>query len=234
MNNAERFIDIYNQVDKILKNSNNENYGNFEGFVSKVRNSENPIIKNQKDKLIDYANLRNVITHSTRVEGKIIAEPLTEIVDDFNALLDTLSNPPKVFPKFRFKVIGAKKTEKLNVILKIIREKSFSQFPVFDENGFVIELINTNTISRWLGKNFEYEGKIVENTEILQLIDEIEFKNNYKFISRNCDLYSAYDLFIQHIEKHNRNLDVLFITQNGKQNETLLGLITIEDIANKV
>ncbi|WP_312297869.1 hypothetical protein [Chryseobacterium sp.] len=75
---------------------------------------------------------------------------------------------------------------------------------------------------------------MVQNPIIKELIADIEFKKNFKFISRDCDIYTAYDLFIDQINIHKRNLDVLFITNSGSENEKLLGLITIEDIANKV
>ena len=51
------------------------------------------------------------------------------------------------------------------------------------------------------------------------------------FFTKNTSVFEAFDLFMEHIIKTKRNLDVLFITNSGKQNEKLLGLITIEDIA---
>jgi len=63
------------------------------------------------------------------------------------------------------------------------------------------------------------------------LILEIEFKRNYKVIVREISIYKAYNLFLKHIKEKGRNLDVLFITHNGKETEKLLGLITISDLA---
>ncbi|MFM2018962.1 MAG: hypothetical protein RL007_2618, partial [Bacteroidota bacterium] len=95
MNNAERFIDIYNKVDKLLKDIDREEY---QSYSSKIRISKNPIIKAFKEKLIDYGELRNAIVHNPKIGGKFIAEPLTEIVDDFEAVLLKLQNPKKVIP----------------------------------------------------------------------------------------------------------------------------------------
>ncbi|UMQ43223.1 CBS domain-containing protein [Chryseobacterium sp. Y16C] len=231
MTNAEKFLDIYNQLDKFLKNGNNQNH---ETFASKIKSSKNSIIKSYRDKLIDYGELRNAITHTPKLGGNYIAEPLGEVVNEFAMILQKLLNPQKVIPLFSFEVIGANENERLDKILNLMREKSFSQFPVFDEGGMVAELINTNTISRWLGKNINQNEIMVENPIIKELIVDIEFKKNFKFISRDCDIYTAYDLFIDQINIHKRNLDVLFITNSGSENEKLLGLITIEDIANKV
>ena len=116
-----------------------------------------------------------------------------------------------------------------------MKEQSFSQFPVFDDNNQVLELINNNTISRWLTDLIDDNGDIlIEKVKVEDLIPEIEFKENYKYVSRNTSIYDAYDLFINQINTKKRNLDVVFITETGKNYEPLLGLITIADIANLV
>jgi predicted transcriptional regulator len=150
-------------------------------------------------------------------------------------IYEKITNPKKVIPEFQFKVLGARKNDYINKILVDMKKKSFSQFPVYDQNEFVCELITNNTISRWLSTQIEENGTIViENVKIEDLISEIEFKENYKFIPSNTSIYEAYNYFINQINRKKRNLDVLFITKSGKQNEKLLGLITIEDIANLV
>lgn len=231
MTNAEKFIEIYNKVDKLLKDIDKEEY---QSFTSKVRSSKNPLIKAFREKLIDYAELRNAIVHNPKVGGQFIAEPLDVIVNDFEGILKKLQNPKKVIPLFQFDVIGVKPDDKLDGMLKIMKEKSFSQFPIFDEHGNIIEVINTNTISRWLGRNIIDNEIIVENPKVRGLITDIEFPKNFRFISRNTDIYTAYRLFINQIEQEKRNLDALFITSSGRNGEKLLGLITIEDIAGHI
>ncbi|KFF03274.1 CBS domain-containing protein [Flavobacterium reichenbachii] len=146
-----------------------------------------------------------------------------------------MADPKKVLPRFQFDVLGALEDDYINDILMKMNQNSFSQFPVYNTTGSIIELINTNTVSRWLSSNLEMEGTIMtEKTKIKNLIPFIEFKSNYKFISRNTSVYEAYSLFIDQILEKKRNLDVLFITQNGRENESLLGLVTIEDIAPEI
>jgi len=133
-------------------------------------------------------------------------------------------------------VEGAKTSEKIDSMLGIMKEMSFSQFPAFDDEDNVIELINTNTICHWLASQIDGNDIITENPTIQELIDNkhIEYPQNYKFISRDCDIYTAYDYFIQQIRTKNRNLDCIFITHSGNPKEKLLGLITIADIADKI
>lgn len=173
--------------------------------------------------------------HNPRKDGKAIAEPHDYTVQRIVELYGFINNPKKVIPEFQFEIIGAKENHYINQILVEMKENSFSQFPVYDEKTQVLELINTNTISRWLSSEMEKNGTIItENVKVKDLVPFIEFSKNYGYVSRNTSVFEAYELFVNQIIKYKRNLDVLFITHSGKPNEKLLGLITIEDIAHKV
>ncbi|AJH14520.1 CBS domain-containing protein [Myroides profundi] len=234
MTNAEKFIDIYNQLDAFLTSKRNDG-DKYVDYSKKVRESNDPLIKKNLDKLLSYGKLRNAISHTPRGKNEqIIAQPNDEAIIDFELLYHKILNPQKVIPNFQFKVEGTTEEETIDRILKVMKDRSFSQFPVFDKDGYVIELINTNTISRWLADNIINGEIVIESPKAKDLLGSIEFEKNYKFISRNCDIYTAYQYFIDQIEKTKRNLDVLFITENGEEKEKPLGLITIEDIANIV
>jgi predicted transcriptional regulator len=193
--------------------------------------SKNSAIRQFKDELLSFAELRNAIVHNPKIDGQAIAEPHESTVKKLQIIFEKVSNPKKVIPEFKAEISGATPDKFINGILEQIDKKSFSQFPVF-ENDQVIELINTNTIARWLSSNLDNEGSILmEAVKVKDLLPHIEFEENYKFISKNTSIYEAYDLFIKHIILKGRNLDVLFITESGKKSEKLLGWITIADIA---
>ena len=215
MPNSEVFLDIYNRIDNYLKKT--DNYESYINFTQKVKNSKNKVVQRFKDELISFGELRNAIVHNPKIGNQAIAEPHENTVLRISELYEKIINPKKVIPEFQFKVLGAKKDDFINHIIIEMKRKSFSQFPIFNENGFVCELINNNTISRWLSSQLVEDGTImIETVKVADLIPEIEFKENYKFVSRNTSIYEAYDLFIYQINKKQRNLDVLFITQNGK------------------
>jgi len=233
MKDSEKFLDYYNKIDDYLKKEGN--FDSFATFSHKVNSSKNKLVVRFKQQLISFGELRNAITHSPKIGGKIIAEPHESTVIDIENLYKGISNPKKVYTEFTFEVKGAKRQDFINDILIEMRNNSFSQFPVFDSENRVIELINNNTISRWISSKVEANGEIIiDDVKVEDFLGDIEFTKNYKFISKNTSIYEAYDLFIDQINKHNRNLDVLFITNTGKENEELSGLITIEDIANLV
>lgn len=233
MTNSEKYLNIYNKIDEFLRKS--DGHESYVSFTQKVKYSKNKVTQRFKDELLSFGELRNAIVHNPKIGKKAIAEPHENTVSRIVEIYDKISNPKKVIPKFQFQVLGAKKNDFINDILVEMKKQSFSQFPVFDNEEYVCELINNNTISRWLSSKLEENGTIIiENVKVADLLSEIEFKKNYAFVSRNISIYEAYDLFINQINTKQRNLDVLFITNSGKREEKLLGLITIEDIANLV
>lgn len=230
MNNSESFLETYNNLDQYLKKEISAE--DYVSYANKVKDSKNPVVKRFKDELLSFGTLRNAIVHNPKVDNKVIAEPHDRTVERFNEIYEMINNPKKVIPTFQFEVLGAHEDDYINNILNEMKQKSFSQFPVLSSNGTIIELINNNTISRWLASKIDENGEIIiDGVTVEELIPEIEFKCNYRFISRETSIYKAYDLFLKHIKEEGRNLDVLFITHNGRETEKLLGLITISDLA---
>lgn len=88
------------------------------------------------------------------------------------------------------------------------------------EDRCTSEIITSKTIARYIAVNFKDEGGIlVVDSKVYDLIPEIQFKNNYKFVNRNASVYDAHCLFMNQIRNHKLNLDVVFITNSGKSIE---------------
>lgn len=227
---SNEFIEIFKLIEKHVNK-----VGKFreeQSFKSKVAElSKNSLIGRFQDELNSFSNLRNLLAHEPKRNGNFIAKPTDYSIVRINEIYKLIINPPLVFPKFKFDVLGAENKDYLNLILQKMQEKSFSQFPIY-ENNIVKELINTNTISRWIFSKLEENGDIIcVQSKVSDLIEHIEFKNNYKFISKKTNVFEAFDKFKKQIKNEKRNLDVLFITENGNPHEKVEGLITIEDIA---
>jgi hypothetical protein len=228
---SDQFLDCYNKIDKYLTDLDDFDFSTtYSQKVIKLA-ERNSVIRRFKNELLTYGKLRNAIVHNPKIGSEPIAEPHRDILSNLEKIYKEVTNPIKVFPKYKCKILGASNNEYINSIMQEMTLKSFSQFPVFEKDK-VIELITTNTISRWLSNILETDGTlIIEQVRIKDLVPFIEFPKNYKFIAKNTNVYQAYDYFANCIFEEKRNLDVLFITDSGKDSEGLLGIITIEDIA---
>lgn len=233
MKNSDKFVDYYNKIDAFLELDGGLRH--HESFTKKVRTSKNKIVHRFKDELVSMGELRNAIVHNPRIGEEAIAEPHQSVVDRIEKIFEELTNPEKIAPKFEFKVIGTNEEEELGALLKLMKQRSISQVPVYDEKRRVKELLNTNTIARWLAKQINgEEGVVVGTTKIKELIPEIEHRKNYQFVAKKSTIYEAYDIFVDHIHRQKRNPDALFITEKGRPDEKILGMLTIQDIADKI
>lgn len=232
MRNSTTFIDYYNKIDAFLEKEQGLDY--HESYTKKVRSSKNKIVRKFKDELVSMGELRNAIVHNPLIGKEPIAEPHNHIVKRITFLYEEISNPEKVTPKFQFKVIGTTEDDFLVDLLALMKPRSISQVPIYNEKGRVVELLNTNTIARWLAeKAKENQPLDLSKVKIKELMSQIEHEKNYDFIAKDASLYEAHDRFIDHIKKKKRNLEALFITENGKQHESILGMLTIGDVADK-
>lgn len=231
MKNSEKFIECFKEIEQFINRL--PGIKDDWSFTNKIRNvpESNSIVKRYKDDLISFAYLRNAISHHPKDDNKVIAEPRGTTVDLIMKIKSQIINPKKVVPIFQFDVYSVNESSNILDLIKEMKKQSFSQVPYISETG-EMEIITTNTIARWLAEQIDEYGTIlVENTKVSSLLDHIEFENNYKLVGRNTTVVDAYTYFESHIEQHNRHLDAIMITENGKPHETLIGLITIDDLS---
>lgn len=228
--NAEEFLGSFNRIEKKL----NKSYGNNskKGFTSLIkeidRENKNRIISSNLRLLESFAELRNAIVHNSE-KDYIIAEPHTKMVDKIKEIEKLITNPPKVIPKFQKDVLLFDSSDSIFDSIYIMSENNFSQVPIVDDNRF-IGLLNSNTITRWFGKTTNKEidengSTIIIKTQIKNVLDYEETDKNYEYINRNTYLHEVVNIF-----ENNKQIDAILITQNGKKDEKLLGIITIWDL----
>lgn len=230
MTNALKFLEIYNEIDNAFAKA--LGLSEYVPFSQKIRElfGRSAVVRRYKDDLYQLGNLRNAIAHQSK-GGIPIAEPYKETVDLIESILQEFKNPKRVIPAFQFDVFTVTPETPLINLLQEMKAQNFSQAPILDVDGKVIEVISTNTISRWLFA--EYENQLIDLTaaKISDLMPHIETKENYTLISRNTTVYEAAEIYLRKSKEKKSQLDCLIITQNGKFSEKLMGIVCIEDIA---
>lgn len=230
MTNAQKFLDHYNELDKLFAKALNQS--EHIPFSQRIKDliPRNSIVRNYKDDLFQLGNLRNAISHQSK-RGIPIADPFEGTVSLIQRILEEFKNPKRVIPDFQFKVYSVTPETPLIELLEEMKRKNFSQAPILDDSGKVIEVISTNTISRWLFA--EYQNQLIDLTaaKIGDLMPHIETKENYALISRITTVYEATEIYLRKSKEKKSKLDCLIITQNGKPTEKLMEIVCIEDIA---
>ena len=234
LTNAERFVKAYNAIDQSLRQRHNIRRSlSFSDMIRKTVVVDY-IVRKYEDQLIDYGRLRNAIIHNSNDEF-LIAEPHTDVVEEFEKIASLVSAPPKVFDTVCTKeVFTVEHSTNLYDVIKLIYSSSYSNIPVY-KNGGVIGVANGQKILDYIGKHLNYGIDIddfLKNTTIEKFVkDQVSDTKYFEVCDMDLTVEKALNLFFQ-----NRKLLMIILTPNGMLQEMPIGLITPTDIMdlNKV
>lgn len=229
--NAEKFLDTFNNIEKHLKTIyNNGNYLPFHELIRKASEKVG-VIKRFKKDLYTYAELRNVMVHNSRINGRIIAEPVNAVVENIEQIWTQIQHPEKV-SKFKKKVFYCFTDDKLSKALKFIHENKISQIPIL-EKGKIVDVLNGTHIAEWLAAKDIVSPSETAISEVLQIADN---SGNFEIIPSNMSVFDAAEIYKNSYKKEPVNwyYDALIITPTGKTDDKMTGIIVLEDIAEYI
>ncbi|MRH41169.1 CBS domain-containing protein [Aquibacillus halophilus] len=221
-----RFEVAFNQIHyqlKSLVNSKNENFIH----VLNLANDKYSHVKPFYLLLKQYAKLRNSLVHYKLDPIKYIAEPHLDVVEDIESIHKNLTKPPLALSVASRQVDSFRVSTELKEILDKLEETGFSQFPIYDEGGFQ-GLLTEGGIARWLSKNSKEGLAIIEGT-IASDILKVEMEHNVHFVKRTTNIFELESLFEEYFNQ-NRKLEAVLITENGKDSEKPIGIVTTWDL----
>jgi len=223
----ERFVAAYNRIDSELHKRTGEK-GTFSYVLNRYR--EHKRGWHDGAELKRLSELRNVIVHEKTEAYRYAAIPTPEVVDRIEAIYERLTSPKTAYSEFHQNEVVKVETETtVDEILKIIHRHDFSQFPVYNANGFV-GLLTENGITRWLSSYVQNHESLVEleDAKVKDLLALEGKQSNYAFVGREETLDEVIYLFGE-----NPLLEAALITQSGRKHEKLIGIATRWDIISK-
>lgn len=231
--NARRFISAYNQIDQSIRNQ--YDLGKSISYTEAIRKASryNAFVKKYEDQLIDYGRLRNAIVHSFN-ENMVIAEPHSEVVNDYEKLAATICTPPLAIDTVINRDIRIIPHDTLlKDVVSNIYKSGNSNWPVY-KDGMLIGVANSRKLVKEIGKKV-YEKKDIneylETTKIEDAISNFGEDNYYTIANKNVTLDKILNLFSE-----NRKLSLIVITETGSLLEEPIGVVAIADImdVNKI
>lgn len=222
--NSDRFVTSYNRIDQLMKNiiGTHEHMAFFR--LIEYAKKKSAIIRRYEADLREYGDLRNAIIHNRTTIEYAIAEPHEDVVLKMEELEIALSKPITVGNMFRTKVTTFQKTDFLSYALKVIKDKKYNQFPVYDGTAFK-GLITPVGITMWMASTVDSETFSRKKTTLGEILTHENNRENYRFINQNASIYEALEIFKEVITRGKR-LEALLITEDGKPNKKLIGIVT--------
>jgi len=220
----QHFEADYNTVDHFLRKAlGTENHVSFTQLVKDY--SRNHPGWRDADLLRKIAHLRNSIVHGKTEAYSYVAVPAPGTCQRLRACRDRLMSPARVIPAFERKVETASVEDSLARVLKIIRQRDYSQFPVYEGDCFC-GLLTENGITRWLAHHVATLSLVeLDDIRIKQVLENEEKRKNYHFVAHDSRVDDVSHLFVSQ-----EFLEAVLITQSGKESEALLGIATRWDM----
>ena len=214
-----------------------DEYGKFEKYIQEKYKTEkitDDLIKEHLTKpsiyfWISYRNLRNIKSHGST---KFIAD-ITELgLEKFKEEVSKIINPPTAYDICTINPYKITDKHNLSEVLKIMKENNYSNVPIIDENEYAKGMFNANTLFLYANSKdeviidcpktiIEYFKPLYEMNEKSEII--------YDFIGKKTNIFAVKEKF-EEAKKKNKKLEALFVTETGKQNQKIIGIITPWDI----
>ncbi len=231
----DKFIAIYNQLDYYMRRQPGVDQHTDHGYAIQQMIAKNRLFARHEQELRNLAALRNVLIHNPFMRTiHPIAIPITAIIDRYQQLLDLLINPPLALSIAVPAAMIYTTTLDSNAleVMKTMNKKTFTHIPVMD-NDKMIGVFSENTLLSYLAHHGD--SIVTKDLTIAEFSDFIGLDKHpgeqFEFIGRKAQLADVYAIFNQAIKVRKR-IGVVFVTEHGKSNEKLLGLITAWDLAS--
>ena len=226
--NAEIFIDSYNKIDAQLR----ELYGfkPQQSFTVVERRSaeKNTVVRRYKNELTDYARLRNAIVHQS-TDGRVIAVPCDDVVEDILRIERQLCTPPTVGEKLREKqVTSIDAAISLRQAVLLIARTGYSNLPVY-EGKRMVGILNNRRIIKALGEVLREGGSadaFLSQTAAGEVVEPSDLFVYYRYVGKQDSLQSVLDAF-----ESNKKLLAVCVSETGRAGERIVNFITPADLA---
>jgi len=221
--NYQTLFDLFKEIEAHLTKIVREDIRGFNDLL-KIACEKEPHIKKYSGELNDLSLIRTLIAHKKREHLVLIPE---ETIKRVKEILQFIKNPPTVLEKFGKEVYFCNSEDLLLDILKIMKKETFTHIPVYKNKDF-IGVLSEVSVTNWLA------DKKKLNLDDVTIYELREFLNNqpnefFDFVKKSEDAYKIKERFLNEVRERKR-IGAIFITDNGKQEEKFLGIITAWDI----
>lgn len=228
MNATDLFLDLYKQLEETVRVT----------FELDDRDSISYYLSNRtefrkyKEDIRYCQDVRNLLSHKRKINGSYAVEPSNEMINFIRNLINTIKKRQKcsdILIPFG-KVFHVDEQTAVIPTVRTMRKLQYTQVPIV-KNGCVTGVFDENSV-------FSYLAHSGSNT----LADSLVFADIREFTSldgreRQQFIFFAADRFVDELENEferasgkGRRIGLAFITENGKREEKLLGIITPWDI----
>ncbi|MDO4206288.1 MAG: CBS domain-containing protein [Lachnospiraceae bacterium] len=228
MTKTDQFLDLY----KKLENTANTHYhirGSGSAIAKLQRRQEFSNIHQELDYIRD---VRNLLTHRPRIGEFYAVEPTDAMLSLLEKLIDRLEHP---LSAIRIavpleEVLSASLDSPVLDSLEKMYKRAFSHMPILEDGKVAGVFSGSSLMNCVLYKHIMFSGDL----KFRDIKDTFTFDQHpsetFRFVSRDTLVSDISDMFDETLQQEER-IGMIFVTENGKSDEELLGIITAWDVA---
>jgi len=227
------YLAYFNQIDKYFdKVLKTDKFLPYNEKIKRIIDGSFPIsryLKLYKYELQFFGELRNHITHGIKLDGHNYAIPSPYALHKIKTIAKAIKDPPSCFDVFKKDVYFCKTSDHLKDILPVMKYNAYSHVPVYDSQNKFVGVLSESNICYRLAKQFERLDHNLQGFKISDIPLEHGL-SHYMFVSKKTNIYQIDQIFtLKKTQK--KRLWAIFITNKGKEQEPILGVITAGDVA---
>lgn len=224
MNNNDVFERLYNELEDVIR----EKY-KLPDNASAVYFYESKVSGELSKHFRMLRELRNYIVHDKRIDMFDAFRVTDEAIAFLEKAIEQLKKPIRAMNVCvqKHQILFARLTTPVLPLMKTMLDRNISHVPVLDDEGILFGVYSGSTLFLSLTENptsiINQQTTIDDFKPYLPINQHVG--ERYWFIPRSMPIDEIIDLFGQ-TTKDGKKLKMLFVTENGKPSEKILGLIT--------
>ncbi len=232
---AERFIHLFNQIDEFLRATVQErrkDWDRHSSFGSVVREVAkfNGRVRECKDDLIEFADLRNALVHTAGLNGvRYLAEPYPEVIERFEELVASIVDPKRAIHIGTREPRRFEPDEPLSEAIAFMSESGFGQIVVQGDGDAM--LVSSRGITNWIGSHLQDGSVRLEDVPLSDVVPD-EPDGSFAIIGRDTTIDDIRARFQALVSPNGDRLIALIVTHSGKPGEKAIGIITAWDVVS--
>lgn len=186
-------------------------------------------------RLMALRNVRNALAHNPMLNGS----PLVTLNEGVIPFLDDVIVRVKKLPTAASilipcdDVFSASLSSTVNGVVGAMLENVFSHVPVLNAGGRVIGVFSESTMLEMSKMGIRDNGTVTLGDIVQFLPCDKHTAEVFRFVPRNDPIAHLRCLCAEALNKRER-IGMFFVTENGKEDEPLRGILTVWDIAGVV
>lgn len=235
---GNKLVDLFKELEEVIRKKCNSVGIRTDNVPidSQIKelSKKNSVVRRYQDELLIIKQVRNINTHQRNDKYGYVVCPNPDMNVKLKSIIDEINNPPTIYNSnmcIKKQYMYCKTlNDTVESTIKDMIDKTYTHIPIL-ENGIIKGVFSESTLLDIVNAE---NGIIVDkNTKFADILEYLNLENHsteeFMFISRNKNIYDVEDIFKDYFARKKR-LGCVYITENGKSSESILGMLTAWDI----